>query len=131
MQMTAGAIQQSHFHSLSPRHSRSPRLLMLALLVLLIVQVPSASCAPRPKNSFSPLLSPASPCLSGSTPAPLFSPPAPRCDRGFYCPHLNSSDPVTWPTRCAPTVFCTERLASGIGCDPQGYYDASLCASGH
>ncbi|KAJ3278145.1 hypothetical protein HDU79_001838, partial [Rhizoclosmatium sp. JEL0117] len=54
------------------------------------------------------------------------------CPRGFFCPYLDVSNPVTWPVYCEPSAECLfRRLGTGELCDsPQGYYEPYVCPGG-
>ncbi|KND05205.1 uncharacterized protein SPPG_00865 [Spizellomyces punctatus DAOM BR117] len=73
----------------------------------------------------------ASVCLAGNTTVPVIISDRHACDPGYYCPHVDSKNPASLPSYCAPTDDCQLLRLQGKACQAQGLYEPVVCPSGY
>jgi len=49
------------------------------------------------------------------------------CLPHYYCPNVTSSNPISIPTMCPPSLDCQISRLFGDACSPQGPFEPTVC----
>lgn len=66
-------------------------------------------------------------CLSSDTITPFVLSDKYTCPLHFYCPNVNTTDPLSLPSMCPPTLQCQILRLSTLICPAQGKYEPTVC----
>ena len=62
-------------------------------------------------------------CESGSKAVPFTLSTRLSCPPHFYCPNVNATNPMSYPSMCPPTLACQKMRLGSKFCPPQGTYE--------